>query len=42
MMMLALVWDEGRCIEFWVRMIRMEEKWIVIMVALEAWECQKG
>ena len=42
MMMLPLVWEaRRRCIEFWVRMMRMEEKRIVRMVALEAWECQR-
>ena len=41
MMMLPLVWDTRRgCVEFWVRMMRMEEKRVVRMVALEAWECQ--
>ena len=41
MMMLSLVWEaRRRCVEFWVRMMRMEEKRIVRMVALEAWECQ--
>ena len=40
-MMLPLVWEaKRRCVEFWVRMMRMEEKKIVRsrMVALEAWE----
>ena len=43
MMMLPLVWEaRRRCVEFWVRMMRMEEKKIVRsrMVALEAWECK--
>ena len=41
MMMLPLVWEaRRRCVEFWVRMMRMEEKRIVRMVALEAWEYQ--
>ena len=39
-MMLPLVWEARRCVGFWVRMMRMEEKRIVRMVALEAWECQ--
>ena len=40
MMTLPLVRQaRKRCIEIWVR---MEEKWIVRMVALEVWECQKG
>ena len=41
MIMLLLVWEARRCVEFWVRMMRMEEKRIVRMVALEAWECQR-
>ena len=42
MMMLPVVWEaRRRCDEFWVRMMRMEEKRIVRMVALEAWECQR-
>ena len=41
MMMLPLVWEvRRRCVEFLVRMMRMEEKRIVRMVAQEAWECQ--
>ena len=40
MMMLPLVWEARRCDEFWVRVMRMEEKTIVRMVALEALECQ--
>ena len=41
MMMLPLVWEaRRRFVEFWWRMMRMEEKRIVRMVALEAWECQ--
>ena len=41
MMMLPLVWEaRKRCVEFWMRMMRMEGKRIVRMVALEAWECQ--
>ena len=40
-MMLPLVWEvRRRCDKFWVRLIRMEEKRIVRIVALEAWECQ--
>ena len=40
-MMLPLVWEvRRRCDKFWVRLIRMEEKRIVRIMALEAWECQ--
>ena len=39
MMMLPLVWEaRKRCVEFCVRIMKMEEKRIVRMVALEAWE----
>ena len=40
MIMLPLVWEARRCVEFWVKMMRMEEKRIVRMVALETWKCQ--
>ena len=40
-MTLPLVWEARRCVEFWVRMMRLEEKRIVRMVALEVWECQR-
>ena len=41
MMILPLVWEaRRRCIEFWVSIMRMDDKRMIRMVALVAWESQ--
>ena len=41
MMILPLVWEaRRRCIEFWVKIMRMDDKRMIRMVALVAWESQ--
>lgn len=41
MMMLPLIWQAcGRSVAFWVKMMRMEEKRIVRMLALEPCKCR--